>query len=224
MKWISTLRQSVSQLTTTTSEKTIMSGRRPTGESYAEKWFGKRKIDLDDAEAACYKTLWNRGSKRGFMPSQTEAQEKLNEYKRAKELQNKGYKQSNVQRWFGKKFLDLTDDEIRLYNRLTRADATARKEAKDKDKDTDPQEEETIYLEPLRYKKDIPKGTQMIQCSCGFQIVTRYLGAEIKQHKKTAKHRRAVDGKPDESWQSLVDRQWNFTDEELLGGIEVKKV
>jgi hypothetical protein len=124
--------------------------------------------------------------------------------------------------WFGKTYSDLSQDEMRIYMRRYRHLQSTGAIGTQKDES---------YINVIRIKKYAKRpeaeggGTlrQRIQCSCGRSVVTTYTGYELELHKTRGIHRRLLGNNPDRSIASTIDRQWDFTDDDLLEGILVKK-
>jgi len=119
--------------------------------------------------------------------------------------------------WFGKAYADLSDDEMRIYMRKYKVWRTAGCLGS---RDEEP------YVDLTRIKKYAKGATtirQRIQCSCGRVVSTTFTGFELEAHKQTGIHRKCLGNNPDESNISTIDRQWVFTDDDLIEGIRVKK-
>ena len=121
--------------------------------------------------------------------------------------------------WFGKPYMNLDDDELRHYRynykRLRRHQGTGIESALD-----------YVFVPKTKHSKDRESptgGRQRIVCSCGRSVLTLYAGHELKHHKTLAIHTNWLGNKHDESVASTIDRQWVFSDEELLEYIVVKK-
>jgi hypothetical protein len=117
--------------------------------------------------------------------------------------------------WFGKSYMNLNEEELRHYQynykMLRRHQGTGIERAAD-------------YVFVPKSKHITTTGCrQRIVCSCGRSVLTTYAGHELKQHKGLAIHTNWLGNKYDESITSTIDRQWEFSDEELLEYIVVKK-
>ena len=122
--------------------------------------------------------------------------------------------------WFGKTYSDLSKDELCIYMRRYR-------HLRDTG-DIGTQKDES-YLNVIRTKKYSQRecgGTlrQRIQCSCGRSVSTTYSGFELELHKARDIHSKRLGNNHDEPSVSTIDRQWDFTDDELLIGILVSEL
>ena len=117
--------------------------------------------------------------------------------------------------WFGKPYMKLDEDELRHYRynykRLRRHQGTGIERSLD-----------YVFVQKSKHStKAVCR--QRIVCSCGRSVLTTYAGHEFKHHKTLAIHTNWLGNKHDESIASTIDRQWVFSDEELLEYVVVKK-
>ena len=121
--------------------------------------------------------------------------------------------------WFGKPYSDLSKDELSIYMRRYRHLQNTG--------DIGTQKDES-YLNVIRINKYAKREgggilRQRIRCSCGRSVSTTYTGFELELHKARDIHSKRLGNNHDEPSVSTIDRQWDFTDDELLIGILVSE-
>ena len=136
---------------------------------------------------------------------------------RTKRAYRSGKRQKDIQLsdvWFGKAYAELSEDELRSYMRRYKMWRLTGDLGL---------QEDTSHIRIKKYATGGTTFRQRIRCCCGRVVSTTYSGFELELHKTTNIHRRALGNNPDRSNVSIIDRQWVFTDDDLLEGVRVKR-